>query len=54
MPFPGYADDLFRVLNGLDGDTDALAAGRRVKVIGDGGGLPPADRPQVSGRRAVL
>ncbi|MFO1155010.1 MAG: M48 family metalloprotease [Rhodospirillales bacterium] len=38
MPFPGYAADLFRVLNGLDGGADALPAGPRVKVVSDGSG----------------
>jgi predicted Zn-dependent protease len=40
MPFPGHADDLFRVLNGLDAGANALPAGRWLKVVGDGGGLP--------------
>jgi predicted Zn-dependent protease len=49
MPFPGFNDDLFRVLNGLDGQ-GALSTGRAVKVI-DGGGGAGQDRPGASSTR---
>jgi predicted Zn-dependent protease len=51
MPFPGYNDDLFRILNGLDGQAP-LVTGRAVKVVSDGRSIPAAVRSPGSDQSA--
>lgn len=53
MPFNGYNDDVFRVLNGVD-SRSPLVAGRPVKVIKDGGDRPPADGAGERGQKAAV